>query len=80
MKTIYNIDDRDIVFSKGCLYAVVLSSYYGGNEYTTHKTPEAAIARSKQLDRGDWEHSIIDTKGNHYSVVRKNWADSLEIL
>ena len=56
--------DRPIVFGFGCKYAVVLSSYYGGKGYTTHRTPEAAIAASRKAR--DYSHEIIDTTGARY--------------
>jgi len=96
MKTIYTIpakmsntgsihdisdtSDRDIVFGPGCKYAVVLSSYYGGKGYTTHKTASAAIAKSKQLGKEGWSHKIIDTYGSVYNIVQKHWDDELIIL
>jgi hypothetical protein len=57
--------DRDIVFAPGCRYAVVFAGYYGGNIYTTHRTPLAAIKKSNRL-AGKWSHKIIDTVGNEY--------------
>ncbi len=58
--------NRDIVFAPGCLYAVVLASYYGGKGYSTHKTEAAAISASnKQLD---YSREIIDNNGNRYTV------------
>ena len=59
---IADTEDRPIIFGKDCIYAVVLSSYYGGKGYTTHKTEESAIKKSKSL-RG-WSHHIIDINGN----------------
>lgn len=61
--------DREIVFGRGCKYAVVLSSYYGGKGYTTHKTVAATIAASKA--NKDYSHKIIDANGNHY--VHDGW-------
>lgn len=58
--------DRDIVFAPGCVYAVVLASYYGGKGYTTHKTEETAIAASRR--NSDYSHLIIDAEGNEYVV------------
>ena len=43
--------DRRIVFGKGCKYAVILASYYGGKGYTTHKT-EAAAVRAYRATKG----------------------------
>ena len=58
--------DREIKFAPGCKFAVVLSSYYGGKGYTTHKTEEATIAASRR--NRDYSHQIIDTDGNRYDV------------
>ena len=58
--------DRDIKFQAGCKYAVVLSGYYGGKGYTTHRTQAATITASKQC--GDYSHKIIDCAGNKYLV------------
>jgi len=58
--------DRVITFAPGCIYAVVLSSYYGGKGYTTHKTEAAAIAASNRCR--DYSHTIIDTEGREYTV------------
>lgn len=58
--------DREIVFAKGCKYAVVLASYYGGKGYTAHKTEKAAVAASKR--NRDYSHMIIDAEGNEYIV------------
>ncbi len=61
--------DREIVFSPGCKYAVVLPSFYG-DIYTTHKTIEAALKqarknyRNQSFDGNTGE--IIDTEGNQY--------------
>lgn len=57
--------DRDIRFPKGCIFAVVLASYYGGKGYTTHKSVAATIAASK---REKSSHSIIDARGKEYYV------------
>lgn len=56
--------DREIIFRNGCKFAVVLSSYYGGKGYTTHKTPYAA-AKASHANRG-YSHTIIDSAGNRY--------------
>lgn len=56
--------DRDIIFPKGCKFAVVLASYYGGKGYTTHKTEGAAMVASQS--RKDYSHAIIDIDGNEY--------------
>ena len=58
--------DRDIKFAKGCSFAVMLSSYYGGKGYTTHKTEGAAIRASHA--NNDYSHVIIDASGNRYEV------------
>jgi len=60
--------NREIKFPKGCKYAVVLASYYGGKGYTCHKTERAAVAVSKRLMRWGGSHEIIDTDGNKYLV------------
>jgi hypothetical protein len=93
MKTIYTIPakmsnsgsihdiadtiDRDITFQSGCKYAVILSSYYGGKGYTTHKSAESAIKKSKELTRGDYSHKIIDTEGNSYGIEPNYYQDEL---
>lgn len=53
--------DRDIVFAPGCVYAVILAAYYGGKGYTTHRTPEAAIAASRKVK--DFSRIIADVRG-----------------
>lgn len=58
--------DREIVFAPGCLYAVVLASYYGGKGYSTHKTEAAAIAASDK--QKDYSHLIADYNGDRYYV------------
>jgi hypothetical protein len=58
--------DREIVFAPGCKYAVVLASYYGGDEYTSHKTESAAIKTSNR--KREWSHQIIDSEGNEYDI------------
>jgi hypothetical protein len=67
--------DRDIRFPGGCKYAVVLAAYYGGKGYTTHKTAEAAIAKSKQVSC--YSHAIIDDEGNRYTVKPGYYQDEL---
>ena len=52
--------DRQIKFRAGTLFAVVESSYYGGNGYTTHKTEEATAVASH---RNSSSHQIIDFNG-----------------
>jgi len=59
--------DREIVFAPSCKFAVVLSAYYGGKGYTTHKTEAAAIAASRK--NSDYSHKIIDAEGREYLVV-----------
>jgi len=58
--------DREIKFPAGSKYAVILVAYYGGKGYTTHKTTEAAIAKSKSLH--EYSHAIIDCDGNEYGI------------
>jgi hypothetical protein len=58
--------DREIVFAPGCKYAVVLSSYYGGKGYTTHRTEAATVAASNR--NREYSHQIIDAAGNRYLV------------
>lgn len=65
---IADTSDRVIKFADGCKYAVVLASYYGGKGYTTHKTADAAIAKSKILGSNGRSYKIIDTDGNIYGV------------
>ena len=65
---IADTSDRVIKFGKDCIYAVVLSSYYGGKGYTTHKTEEAAIKKCRSLSQNNWSHAIIDITGNSYTV------------
>ena len=67
--------DRDIKFPAGSKYAVVLSSYYGGKGYTTHKTETAACAQSQRVN--DYSHQIIDINGNTYTVYRDYWESRL---
>lgn len=64
--------DRDIVFAPGCVYAVILSSYYGGKGYSTHKSPEAAIAASRK--NKDYSHIIVDIQGNR---LEPDWEGNL---
>jgi len=65
--------DRDIVFAPRCKFAVVLSSYYGGKGYTTHKTEWAALAASRRNKA--YSHCIIDTDGNAYEYDK--WTGKL---
>ena len=60
--------DREIVFAPGCLYAVVLASYYGGKGYSTHKTEAAAVSAS--IKNKEYSHTIIDANGNQYDVYQ----------
>ena len=53
--------DREIKFPKGAKYAVVLSSYYGGKGYTTHKTESAALQASRR--QREWSHQIVSVDG-----------------
>ena len=57
--------DREIVFARGCKYAVVIASYYGGRGYTTHRTEAATIKTSKAAV---YSHVIIDAQGQRYEV------------
>ena len=57
--------DRRIVFGKGCKYAVILASYYGGKGYTTHKT-EAAAVRAYRATKG-YSRCVLDAQGNELS-------------
>ncbi len=59
--------DRDIKFPKNAKFAVVLSSYYGGKGYTTHKTDHAAIAKS--IEMNGYSHSIINSNGNAFQIM-----------
>ncbi len=72
---IADVHDRDIRFPKGTEYAVVVASYYGGKGYTTHKTADAAINKSKELS--DTSHEIIDADGNEYDIM---WAGHESLL
>ena len=58
--------DREIRFAPGCRFAVVLSSYYGGKGYTTHRTEETTIAASHRAR--DYSHQIIDLDGRRYDL------------
>ena len=64
---IADISERVIIFAPGCIYAVVLASYYGGKGYTTHRTSEAACAKSRQRHKENYSHKIIDVDGNAYT-------------
>jgi hypothetical protein len=69
--------DREIVFGKDCIYAVVNAAYYGGKGYTTHKTEEATIKAYK--NNGDTSCKIIDRDGNEYMVEPLGYSDALVI-
>jgi hypothetical protein len=56
--------DRDIKFPEGTKYAVVLSSYYSGKGYTTHKTEAAVCRQTRKLK--DFSFKIIDSEGFEY--------------
>jgi hypothetical protein len=59
--------DREICFTSGTRYAVVLASYYGGRGYTTHKTAESAAKMSNRQVRDGYSHVVIDYRGNTYT-------------
>jgi hypothetical protein len=59
--------NREIKFLDGARFAVVLSSYYGGRGYTTHKTAEAAAKMSDRQARNGYSHVVIDYRGNTYT-------------
>lgn len=69
--------ERNIYFSKGCFYAVVLASYYGGKGYTTHQSAEAAAKMAHKLDKEDYSYAIIDSEGNKYF---KNYDNSGDVI
>ena len=56
--------DRDIVFRTGTKYAVVLSHYYGGKGYTTHKSASAVVKQAHKMR--EYSHRIIDSEGYEY--------------
>ncbi len=62
--------DREINFPAGTKYAVVLSSYYGGRGYTTHRTKTATITQAKKMR--DWSHIIMDVTGVLYCMHDDN--------
>ncbi len=70
--------DREIVFGKDCIFAVVNAAYYGGKGYTTHKTKEAAIKAYKR--NGDTSCKIIDRDGDEYTIEPLGYADTLVIV
>lgn len=57
--------DREIKFRKGCKYAIVWASYYGGNCYRTFKSEEACVKVANIVEES---FSIIDSDGNRYVV------------
>jgi hypothetical protein len=57
--------DREIKFPANARYAVVCSSFYGGNIYSTHKTLAATIKASKKQPM---QHLIMNNQGHLYSV------------
>ena len=63
---------REIIFAPGCKYAVILSSYYGGKGYSTHKSPAAVIAASRKVR--DYSHIIVDVEGNR---LEPDWEGNL---
>ena len=67
--------DREIVFRGDECYAVVEAAYYGGRGYTTHRTQEAAIAKSNSLGTS---HQIIDCEGTCYDL--RQTADGYEMV
>lgn len=70
-----DMGDREIKFPDGHFYAVVLSSYYGGKGYTTHKTECAAIKQSKKV--GEYSHKIIDDDGREMIIYQGRLDDEL---
>ena len=54
--------DRRIVFGKGCKYAVILASYYGGKGYTTHRTEDAAV-KAYRATKG-YSRCVLNAQGN----------------
>jgi len=59
-----DIEDREIIFGRGCKYAVILASYYGGTGYTTHRTEVAAAKESRK--QREYSHTILDSDGVEY--------------
>ena len=61
--------DRDIKFRKGCLFAVVLASYYNAHQsnrgYSTYKTAQAAAKGSRKVNASN---KVIDISGVEYQV------------
>jgi hypothetical protein len=49
--------DRDIIFKGETMYAVILAAYYGGNQYTTHYTLEAAQKQSRKVK--EFSHEVM---------------------
>ena len=60
--------DRRIVFRKGCEYAVVRASRYGGKGYTTHKDQHTAFIAAYHCNK--YSYKIIDVNGFSYHVAR----------
>lgn len=58
--------DREIKFPKGAQYAVVLASFYGGDEYTTHKSEAATIQADRR--QKNYSRQIIGVDGWVYYV------------
>lgn len=69
-----DLEDREIKFTPGCIYAVVRAAYYGGKGYTTHRTEEAAVRASQS---SSYSHKIIDRDGNEYACAYGYWSDRL---
>lgn len=59
--------DRKVTFAPGCRFAVVLSSYYGGKGFSTHKSEEAVIAASRR--NRAYSHCIVDVLGVTYGIM-----------
>lgn len=58
--------DREIKFPKGAQYAIVLASFYGDDEYTTHKTESATIQADKR--QSEYSRTIVGADGWVYQV------------
>ena len=57
--------ERVIKFAKGCQYAVVIASYYGGKGYTTHKTLGNAIDAYYTGKYKGYGKQIINDEGEY---------------
>lgn len=57
--------DREIKFPKGAQYAIVFASYYGGRDYTTHRTAATAI---KAYKAAKYSCTIVGVDGWDYRV------------